>query len=283
MTPSRILLYFCLSFIGGIFLSSILRIPQLAMLAFLIFGILLISVFWKYKKAVVIGFCLFFLVAGIFRHQSAENTINSELRKYNNQEETITLIGVIADEPDVREKSQKLEISTQLLNKTEIKGKVLLTTGRYPEYQYGDRLRILGKLKTPPKFEDFNYQDYLKKEGIYSIMSFPEIELIGKNQGNFIFAKILQIKNKLRESISRSLNPPQSSILAAMILGDKRRMSDDLKEKLNIAGVRHITAVSGMHVAIVTAVLMSLLLLEANNYFSEVMDFLEFLSQNFFF
>jgi len=38
-------------------------------------------------------------------------------------------------------------------------------------------------------------------------------------------------------------------------------MSDDLKEKLNVAGVRHITAVSGMHVVIVTTALMSLLIM----------------------
>jgi len=70
----------------------------------------------------------------------------------------------------------------------------------------------------------------------------------------------LGFKNKLRESIFQNLSPPQSSILGAMLLGDKSRIPEDLKEKLNIAGVRHITAVSGMHVAILTTILMSLLL-----------------------
>jgi len=258
MSSSRVLLYFCLSFIGGIFLSSILQITQLAILAFLILGIFFITILWKYKKVAVVGFCLVFLVLGIWRHQLVESKVtNSELREYNDQEETITLIGVIADEPDVREKSQKLEISTQLLNKTEIEGKVLLTTGRYPEYQYGDKLKVKGDLKTPPEFEDFNYRDYLKKERIYSVMSFPEIELVSQNNGNFIYSKVLQLKNRLRESIYSFLSPPQSPILGAMILGDKRKISEDWKQKLNIARVRHITAVSGLHIAILTSILMT--------------------------
>jgi len=42
--------------------------------------------------------------------------------------------------------------------------------------------------------------------------------------------------------------------------GDKRKITDDLKEKLNVAGVRHITAISGLHVAILTSILMTILI-----------------------
>jgi len=273
MTASRIFLYFCLSFIGGIFLSSIITISQIYILGFLILGILLISVFWKYKKFVVIGFCLIFLVTGIWRHQEAELKItNNELRSYNDLEKNITLIGWVIGEPDIRANNIKLTIKPE-----NIDGKILVTTNRYPEYQYGDKLKITGYLKTPQEFEDFNYRDYLAKEGIYSVTDWPEIELIEKNQGNFIYAKILNFKYKLRESIYQNLSPPQSSILGAIILGDKSRMPGcsekeikaaqekgeeclKLKEKLNITGVRHITAVSGMHVVILSGVLMSLLI-----------------------
>ena len=83
--------------------------------------------------------------------------------------------------------------------------------------------------------------------------------MIKKNKGNFIYAEILSFKDKLRNVIYQNLSPPQSSILAAMILGDKRQISDEWKEKLNFAGVRHLTAISGMHVAILTVILMSFL------------------------
>jgi len=91
-------------------------------------------------------------------------------------------------------------------------------------------------------------------------MNWPKIELIERNQGNFAYAKILEFKNKLRESIYQNISPPQSSILGALILGDKKQISEELKQKLNVAGVRHITAVSGLHVAVLTSILMTLLI-----------------------
>ncbi len=256
MTKSKILLYFSLSFIIGIFLNSVIKVPQTFLLGFLFLGVLLIFIplFLKKDKIIVFGFCILFLVLGISRLQIAEfKIINNELGKYNDTEQDITLIGRVSEEPDIRGKNTKLTIKVS-------EGKVLITTNKYPEYKYGDKLKIIGKLKTPDVFEDFNYKDYLAKEGIYSVIYWPKIELIDKNQGDFVYSKILFFRNKIRESIYQNLSPPQSSILGAMILGDKRRMSDNLKEKLNISGLRHITAVSGMHVAILTTILMTLLI-----------------------
>ncbi|MFH1462630.1 MAG: ComEC/Rec2 family competence protein [bacterium] len=297
MNRSRIFLCLCLSFAGGIFLSSFVEIPQLLALSFLIPGILLISVFWPsphryasklacealraghHKKFVLVGFCILFFVLGIWRHQQAELRIaNNELRKYNDLEQNITLIGIVSEEPDVREKSAKLTITLENGSR-EIKGKVLLTVWKYPEYQYGDKLKITGRLQSPQEFpereedksssspfaiaREFNYKDYLAKEEIYSVVYYPEVEFINQNNGNpisIIYAAILKLKNKLRESIQQNLSPPQSAILGAMILGDKRQISEEWKEKLNYAGVRHLTAISGLHVALMSAVLMAFLL-----------------------
>ena len=249
MTKSKTLFCFCLSFIGGIFINSLFSVPQLFMLVFLVLGILLISVFWKYKNFIVIGFCLVFLVAGVWRHGAVESRIP------DNVEQDIIIIGVVSKEPDIRETNIKLTIESE--NAT---GKILVTASRYPQYQYGDKLKITGKLKNPETFESFNYKEYLSKDGVYSVMYWPEIELISAGHGNFVYANILQFKNKVRESLYQNLSPPQSSILGAMILGDKRKLSEELKEKLNIAGVRHITAISGMHIMIFSGILMYLLM-----------------------
>ena len=189
----------------------------------------------------MIGFCLLFLVLGIWRHEIAQSKIIYP------EEQNITFTGVVAKEPDIRANNIKLTLKSVENGSRPIGGEILVTANRYPEYQYGDRLKITGELKKPEVFEDFNYKDYLAKDGIYSIMYWPRIEIIAENQGNFIYNKILEFKDKLRKNIYQNLSPPQSSILGAMVLGDKRKMPTELKEKLNIAGIRHITAVSGMH------------------------------------
>ncbi|MFH1820745.1 MAG: ComEC/Rec2 family competence protein [Candidatus Nealsonbacteria bacterium] len=249
MTVSKTFFYFSLSFIIGILLNSLFLFNQLIALAFLIPPVFLISVFWERKKIVMVGFCLLFLSLGIMRHQQAVFNI-PEI--YENE---ISFIGQVAAEPDIRENHIKLILFTEL-----VPGKVLISVDKYPKYEFDDKLKITGELKKPEAFEGFNYPDYLAKDGIYSVMYFPEVEFLGQADSNLtsrVYNQILLVKNKLRESIGNTLSEPQSSVLGALILGDKRKLSDDIKNKLNAAGLRHITAVSGLHIMILAGILMS--------------------------
>ena len=282
MTASKIFLCFCLSFIAGIFFNSFFKISSPVLLAILILGFILISVLWKYKTSVVIGFCILFLVLGIWRYQQIElGIMNDKLRKINNLEQNITLIGVVSTEPDLREKSQKLTVKIKSVEDRppEVEGKVLITTGRYPEYKYGDKLKIIGKLEAPPVFEGFSYKDYLKKDGIYSVMGFPGIELVGQNFGSpigeedkglfftftsfrsSVYKVLFSFKNKFKEISRQFISPPEVGILEALIFGDEENISQDWKNKLNITGTRHIAAVSGMNITIISFLILSFLLL----------------------
>jgi len=288
MSHSKGLFCFYLLFISGVLIASFLKIPPSYLWGFLIFGVILIfSLFFYFpkRKYFLAGFFILFLILGISRYQMAEFRIkNSELKKFNGLQKEVILIGKISEEPDIRENSTKLVISTETITETElrnaelwearlptiktvaIKGKVLVTTGKYPQYQYGDRLEITGKLLTPREFEGFNYQKYLAKEGIHSVMYNPKIEKISHPDGGLtsiisvVYKEILVFKEKLRNSINRIILPPESSILGAMILGDKSKIPEDLKEKLNTAGVRHITAISGMHIVILSGILLDVFL-----------------------
>ena len=283
MTSSKIVLYLCLSFIGGIFISSLLVVPKFIIGELFILGVFYSLFFLKQKPILVFGICLIILAFGILRYQIALNNFeNAELRNFIDFLEPIQVVGKVIKEPDVRENNINLTVRVEelLINKIGIpmEGKILVTIGRYPEYQYGDKLKIAGLLKTPPVFEegeedkpssstfaaarDFNYKDYLRKDGILAIMFYPEISQKPAESGSpsAFYGRILSFKNKLREAVNQNLSPPQSSILAAVILGDKRNISEEWKDKLNRTGLRHLTAVSGMHIVILTSILMSFLI-----------------------
>ena len=205
------------------------------------------------SKLIYFGFLLALGVLVFWRYGVVMDKLeNSELKQYNNTEEEIELFGKVIKEPDVRETNTKLTIKTA---RGRASGKLLVTVGRYPEYKYGDELKITGELQTPVVFDDFNYKNYLLKDGITSVSYYPQIELLQRGR-----TSLFSFKERVREGIYRNLSAPQSEILGAMILGDKNKMSEDLKEKLNIAGVRHITAISGLHIFILSSILMSLLL-----------------------
>ena len=266
MTPSKILLYFCISFILGIFFNSLIKISQPALLGFLILAVFLIFILWKHKNLVIFGFCIIFLVLGIWRHQTAElKILESKLRNFNDQEEVLILNGIVSDEPILKEIVQQLTINTKQLTmsgkNTDVSGKVLITTRKYPEYKYGDKIKIAGQLKTPEILEGFNYKDYLTKDGIYSVMAFPEIEKIGKNYGSSVIKNLISFKNKLKESLNRVMPQPYSAFLEALLFGEEQNISKEWKDKLNLTGTRHLTAVSGMNITIISAILLNFLLM----------------------
>ena len=274
MSPSKILFFLSISFIAGILLESIIKIPSIFIWGFFVFGFLSISIyafvtargisvnFAVAEFMPIVSFCTFFIILGILRVQISDfNIANDELSKLNGTGQVV-LEGTISNEPDVRDTFQKLEVRV----KNSI---ILVTTGRYPEYKYLDKITLTGKLEEPSVTDSFNYKNYLMKDGIYSVMGFPKIsaftgrDLVVGGEVTVIqkiYSGILFCKQKIRASIQSNFLPPQSSILEGTILGDNGAMTNDLKSKLNITGLRHVIAVSGTHVVILSMIMMYLLL-----------------------
>jgi len=203
-------------------------------------------------KRIFLIICFLLAIIIVYRYFAVSATLDSsELKRYNESGEVVELAGKIIREPDYRENTVKLTIETE-------KGRVLATVREDPNYSYGDLIRLKGVLETPVVFADFNYREYLLKDGIISVSSNPEIDLISGQ--NSLYGSVFNLKDRAREVIDTNLSPPQSSLLTAMILGDKGRMSDELKDDLSIAGVRHIVAISGLHILILSSIIISFLL-----------------------
>lgn len=211
-----------------------------------------------------------FLVIIVFRYYQLESRIkNQELRMQDYFQQEINLTGRVVKEPDSGETNTKLTIKvieTRSLetSRDRVSIKILVTVPRYPEYKYGDILEIKGILQEPPVFEGFNYKNYLKKDGILAVIYYPETKLLKRGEYNslisFSFSKVLIFKEKLKQSVFSLLPSPQNHILIALIIGDQGSLSEDFKNKLNISSLRHIVAVSGFHVVILSSVSMSLFL-----------------------
>ncbi|MCX6790973.1 MAG: ComEC/Rec2 family competence protein [Candidatus Gribaldobacteria bacterium] len=65
-------------------------------------------------------------------------------------------------------------------------------------------------------------------------------------------------REKLASGINQNLAPPYSVILEGIVLGGQKGISFEWKQKLNITGTRHITAVSGMNIVILAQMLVIL-------------------------
>lgn len=138
-------------------------------------------------------------------------------------------------------------------------GGVLMYGPLPPRFQYGDLLELEGKLETPPAFEDFNYRDYLLRQGIGSTIAFPETHLLAQGQGNPLRAGIIDLRQRLTKALEEALPEPQASLSAAILLGQRSALPQDLSDDLNATGTSHLVAISGQNVALVAGLLMAAL------------------------
>jgi len=197
--------------------------------------------------------CLMFIGGVFFLSPQLIEKQKSPLAEINDAQEDLVLTGTIIKEPEIKNNSTKLVVKTD-------KGKILVTAGNYPQYFYGDVLKITGKPETPTVFEDFNYKNYLAKDGIYSVIYWSKIEILERNKGNPIFYAILKFKNRTTDAIEKIMPFPEASLLEGIILGNKQIFSEDLKNSLSTTGTSHIVAISGMNIVIISEILMFVLI-----------------------
>lgn len=278
-SKSKIFLVCCLAFIAGIAIASFLPIKiiknDLWWFACVIVCGALMVVFWANAKFRLTALMGLFLFLAVWRYSiGLPADMSDKIWHYNGQ--TVMVSGAVSDEPDIRQNNQKLKIKTEALRAMpadkpspqaapqKIEGKILVTANLYPAYNYGDELEIVCELQAPEKFQGFAYDRYLARYDVYSVCYYPDIELIRgiarDTPADWLYSNIFSLKNKLREIINYGLSEPEAGLAGAIVLGDKRSITDDLRQQFSQSGLSHIMAISGLHISILAILVMNLLL-----------------------
>ena len=228
----------------GLYFSAFLGILSLALIFFFAF----VS---KSKWGILCGAFLFFTVFGIIRFSLADVSPPEIFQK--SLGEKISLEGEIIDEPSVAENNQKITAEAEYSGE---KTKILIAADKNQILSYGDRIKFEGKLEMPENFEtdqgkDFDYINYLRKDGIYFIMKYPKIEIVSSGNGNFLKNPLFYIKDKFLEKINLAIREPESLLMGGLILGEKSSFDESLRQSFVNTGTIHIVALSGYNVTIV--------------------------------
>jgi len=183
------------------------------------------------------------------------------LRFYNDTG-VVEIQGMVAEEPDIRDTYCLLTFSASEIivdgERKEVSGNALIRVPRYPAYQYGDVLKVTGELRTPSQSGDFDYKTYLERQGIYSLIYYPTIEVLDHGQGIKPLQWIYSLRERLSASLARALPEPQGSLAQAILLGLRGNIPDSLNQAFSRTGTAHLLAISGLHLSIIIAMLLSL-------------------------
>lgn len=249
----------CFGFLSGVLARSFLLVDFcfVALLALCAGAVFLFCALAGKHREILLG-ALFILAfaSGVFRLHLADKPAPASFDAKVGKTEKF--YGLIVDAPDIRENNQKLVIETR---RREAKTKILVTTSPESDLQYGDQVNLLGKLEKPENFitdqgKEFDYVNYLRKDGILYVVDYPKIELVGRDGGNALKRALFFVKDKFLSKLHNIIQSPENLLMGGLVLGEKSSFPKELRENFISTGTIHIVALSGYNVMVVAEWLM---------------------------
>ncbi|MCH8346773.1 MAG: ComEC family competence protein, partial [Chloroflexi bacterium] len=257
-----ILLSLAAAWVAGIVVASLLQIPPVAVGLFTLAAVLLLAFLATERRTLLPGIVLLVLVAGMWRIGLGGPDAGSELARYHGRAQVL-VEGTVTGDPERAGSSTQLRLSVDTLTREgerlAVSGLVLVTLRPTPEiaalrdlphFRYGDRIELSGVLEAPPRLADFDYPAYLARQGIDTVMSFPDVRLLAEGVGNPFYQWLYGVRHRMADSLGRVMREPQAAMGKALLLGLRDDLPDEQVDSFRRTGTSHILAISGLHVGI---------------------------------
>ena len=231
-------------------------------LLILIFIISLFLLLLKLRKiTTLLSFMLFFLIG------LSTVYFNNDVQYKNYYQNYVVENTAIIIRVDKTLKSglfnDKYEVEVVQVDRIKTRGKVLLNVQKD---SFVRRLKVDDLLHLKPSFQElkaplnphqFNYKNYLVKQGIHQqlFLKKHQIKKIALD-GSSMLGIAAKFRNHVQESLRKyHFKPDELSVINALLLGQRQDISKQLIGDYSKAGAIHILAVSGLHVGIILLIL----------------------------
>ena len=215
---------------------------------------------WRKISPIPFGILMAFLLAGALRYTlTLPSNSPGDLAYYNDQGE-VQVTGLVVDPPNVKATGTDLRVQIRDLAPVStgsaaqpqpVRGLLLANMLPGGDWQYGDLIKLQGKLATPANDIEFSYQDYLARQGIYSQMGYPRASLLQHGAGNPIMEALYGLRMQAYQVINQILPQPEAALLNGILLGLDNDLPVSLTQAYQRTGTAHIIAISGFNIAIV--------------------------------
>jgi len=253
-----------LPLISGIIFKKYLIgfVPSLAILLLLLLTLVLI--YFIYVKNVSNPFLLIpIFILGVLLSAHEENRFPSSLVTSAMSQGRVSFIGKV-NKTNQYQQSIDLNIDAIILENDSlltdrIDLRVFLPDEIY-KIEEGDSILVNGRISIPKGARNpggFNFKSYYRSEGIdgyirnRDLASIKVLSKVTSNNGNIFNRLHRSIQSLLEEHLSKS----NSSLINALLLGNRSGLSEDSKDLFLKNGVVHLLAVSGLHVGYIIGIL----------------------------
>ncbi len=128
-------------------------------------------------------------------------------------------------------------------------------------YAYGDRVVIRGAFtlpETPDNEGAFDFGLWNKTDGVYGSVICDEscVWFVDKAKTNPILSAAYFVRTYVTDTVRNYIGGDAGALLSGILVSDRSEISENLTASIAKAGLSHICAASGMHVAVLYGILL---------------------------
>ena len=132
------------------------------------------------------------------------------------------------------------------------------------QLNYGDQILLKGwinEIQSPQNPHQFDYKAYLHFKNLHyqTFVQSSNWLKIDENKGKSFWSILFKMRKKGLSILQQNLSERSYSVGAALILGYREALSEDIQKAYADSGAIHVLAVSGLHVGIIAWILQQLL------------------------
>jgi len=265
----RPLIFLIIGILVGTYFSFF-SIPILILTSAIVLLILFISqqnvLPYTFRKYIGLVISFGFFIAGYTLLSNTEPSLNPN-HVIHFEDDKITAVAIVQSNPIVKNKVQvQVKLISRGEQETAVKtsGKILAffdVDDQSQDLIQGDKIYFNAKLnrtKTNSNPYSFDFKKYYATKGIYHQAHILDWKYV--RRGSPALLRIGKMRGQLLDILAKHLpSENEYAVGAALCLGSKEALNDEIKNEYAGTGAMHVLAISGLHVGIIFSFLFTFL------------------------